>query len=301
MATSLHGVLIVNKPSGWTSHDVVAKVRNLLQERQVGHLGTLDPLATGVLPLAVGAATRLVEFASSTKEYLATCLLGKQTDSDDISGASQGEKDPSNLSPSAVRKAVLGLQKITEQIPPMVSAVKKDGQRLYEWARKGVVIERAPRPVTIEKVEVGEVRLPRVTFKVSCSAGTYVRTLCRTLGETLEVGGCLESLQRTRVGHYHLEESISLEKLSQAVERGELPRLLLPVQTLVRDWPCIKFAEGELRDICNGKKVRVQEKGEGWIRALSPLNKLSAVGMVESLEEESWFQPKKVFGMEGFS
>src|ERR1019366_1645407 len=150
----MNGILNLNKPTGWTSHDVVAKVRGLIKEKQIGHLGTLDPLATGVLPLAVGLATRLIEFASYPKEYVATCLLGKTTDSCDIMGKVLIEKPTINLSAERVREEVLKLKKITEQVPPMVSAVKSGGQKLYELARKGIVVERKPRPVQIKEIEV---------------------------------------------------------------------------------------------------------------------------------------------------
>ena len=156
------GVLNVNKPSSYTSHDVVAVVRKLLQEKQIGHLGTLDPLATGVLPLAVGNATRLVEYASYSKEYRAVCLLGKTTDSCDVTGKVLTEKPVAGLTSDQVMQAVLNLKTITEQKPPMVSAVKLGGQKLYEMARKGETVERTARPIQILEVEVLSIELPLV-------------------------------------------------------------------------------------------------------------------------------------------
>ena len=196
----MNGVLNLHKPSGWTSHDVVAKVRGILKEKQIGHLGTLDPMATGVLPLAVGLATRLIEFTDFPKEYSAVCLLGKDTDSGDITGKVLAEKDASTLSVEQIRTETLRFRDLTEQIPPMVSALKQGGRKLYELAREGKTVERKPRPVKILEVEVLEVKVPRVSFRVACSAGTYVRVLCQTLGEKLGVGGCMESLQRTEGG-----------------------------------------------------------------------------------------------------
>ncbi|HET9870563.1 MAG TPA: pseudouridine synthase, partial [bacterium] len=155
----MDGLLILDKPAGWTSHDVVAKARGLLKERQIGHLGTLDPLATGVLPLALGAATRLIEFAPHDKEYLAGCLLGRSTDSEDVTGRILGEASTDQLEEGAVREAVLALGRLTEQVPPMVSAIKKDGQKLYELARAGKTVEREPRPIRIREVEVVSLEL----------------------------------------------------------------------------------------------------------------------------------------------
>src|ERR1700677_480412 len=168
----MDGLLILDKPSQWTSHDVVAKVRGITKERQIGHLGTLDPLATGVLPLALGAATRLIEFASHDKEYLAACLLGQTTDSEDVTGKLLSEASTAHLDEGLVREKILELRRLTEQIPPMVSAIKKDGQKLYELARAGKSVERAPRPIQIREIEILELALPRVTFRVACSGGT---------------------------------------------------------------------------------------------------------------------------------
>src|ERR1039458_8185752 len=158
----MNGILNLNKPTGWTSHDVVAKVRGLIKEKQIGHLGTLDPLATGVLPLALGAATRLIEFASYHKQYVATCLLGKSTDSYDITGKLLAEKPLDELRMERVREEVLEFRNLTEQVPPMVSALKKDGKKLYELARQGLEVERKPRPIRISEIEVLQIELPRV-------------------------------------------------------------------------------------------------------------------------------------------
>jgi len=217
----MNGVLNVNKPSSFTSHDVVAVVRRLITEKQIGHLGTLDPLATGVLPLVVGTATRLVEYASFDKEYAATCLLGRTTDSYDVTGKVLEEKITAGLSKEQVEREVFNLLKITEQVPPMVSAVKQGGHKLYELARKGQMVERQPRPIRLDAVEILKIELPRVTFRVVCSAGTYVRGLCQTLGEVLGVGGCMESLERTRVGPFLLQDAISLDEIKKRMEKDK--------------------------------------------------------------------------------
>jgi tRNA pseudouridine55 synthase len=290
----MDGVLNVDKPSGWTSHDVVAKVRGILQEKQIGHLGTLDPLATGVLPLAVGAATRLVEYAAYDKEYVATCLLGRATDSYDVTGKTLSERATTGLAPEDVRRAVLGLGKITEQVPPMVSAVKKGGKKLYELARKGVTVEREPRPVRIGMVEMIGLDLPRVRFRVVCSAGTYVRSLCQTLGEQLEVGGCMETLERVRVGPLHLKDALSLKDLE--VRGKEDPSgVLLPASLLAGRLPEVKLEEKGLFDLCQGKKVKFPAPA-GEYRISNASGRLCAIAEVTG---EGELKPKKVFGTEG--
>lgn len=295
MTSALNGVLIVNKSAGWTSHDVVAKTRGLLQEKQIGHLGTLDPLATGVLPLALGNATRLIEFASYPKEYVTTCLLGKTTDTCDVTGTLLAEKPTIGLSEEDLRKAILQLGNLTEQVPPMVSALKKDGQKLYELARKGVEVERKPRPIRIEAVEILNIAVPRVTFRAACSAGTYVRVLCQTLGEGLGVGGCMESLERTRVGPFSLKEALALEEVKKRVEEGDLSGMLLPASRLVDHLPQANVEKRLLEGLCQGQAIRVEEGHPGLYRVLNDQGCLSAVAEVVG----GLLRPKKVFGVEG--
>ena len=293
----MNGLLILNKPTGWTSHDVVAKTRGLLKERQIGHLGTLDPLATGVLPLAVGAATRLIEFSSFTKEYAAVCLLGKTTDSCDGSGKILSESDVSGLSKEKIREELLKLKNLTEQIPPMVSAVKSGGKRLYELARQGLVVERKPRPIQIEEIELLRMEIPRVAFRVVCSAGTYVRVLCQSLGENLNVGGCMESLERTRVGPFLLSESQTLEQVKLKTEAGDFG-FLLPPSLLVEHLPKISLDEKNIFDLCQGKKMKISIPAAGYYRVLNQAGRLCVIGEALELTE---LRPKKVFGTEGLS
>jgi len=295
MSPAFNGVLILNKPAGWTSHDVVAKVRGLLREKQIGHLGTLDPLATGVLPLAVGNATRLIEFASYPKEYVTTCLLGTTTDSCDVTGKVLSVKETMGLSVEKIRAATEKLRELTEQVPPMVSALKKDGQKLYELARQGVEVERKPRPIRIEAVEILDVSAPRVTFRVACSAGTYVRVLCQTLGEGLGVGGCMESLERGRVGPFLLSQAITLEEIKKRVEEGNLSGMLLPASRLVDHLPQVQVGPKLLEGLCQGQSIRVEEGHPGLYRVLNAHGRLSVVAEVVG----GLLRPKKVFGMEG--
>lgn len=296
MSSSFNGVLILNKPAGWTSHDVVAKTRGLLKEKQIGHLGTLDPLATGVLPLAVGAATRLVEFATHSKEYVTTCLLGKTTDTCDITGKVLVEKPLDGLSEGKTKEEVLNLGGITEQIPPMVSAVKKDGKRLYELARRGIEVERKARPIRIEAIQILNIAVPRVTFRVACSAGTYVRVLCQTLGEWLGVGGCMEALERIRVGPFLLGDSVTLEDLKKKVEEGSLSGMLLPASCLAAHLPEVKLGESALALLCRGQSIPGPSSLTGLCRVLNEQGRLSAIAEVAA---DGKLNPKKVFGVEG--
>jgi tRNA pseudouridine55 synthase len=304
----MDGILVIDKPAQWTSHDVVAKARRLTGERQIGHLGTLDPLATGVLPLALGAATRLIEFASHDKEYLASCLLGRTTDSEDVTGKLLGEASVAALEEEGVREKVLGLRRLTEQIPPMVSAIKKDGQKLYELARAGKTVERAPRPIQIREIEVLKISLPRVEFRVACSGGTYVRSLCRELGEQLGVGGCLEKLQRTQSGLFKLKDALTLEELKKSVEEGNLASRLRPVQDLIRQWPSFQPDAQALTRFCRGQALEVAGLAIGWIRVLTPEGRLAGIGQVAEAVDEAGasaavgrLNPQKVFGVNGIA
>ena len=293
----MDGLLILDKPAGWTSHDVVAKVRHLVKERQIGHLGTLDPMATGVLPLGLGAATRLIEFASHDKEYEAACLLGQTTDSEDVTGKILSEASTDHLEEGAVREQVLGLRRLTEQIPPMVSAIKKDGQKLYELARAGKSVDREPRPISIREIEILEVKLPLVTFRVACSGGTYVRSLCREVGEKLGVGGCLESLRRTRSGAFSLPDAMTLDELKKSLEEGTLSGRLKPAQSLIADWPAFTPDEKSLERFCQGQALTVEGLADGWVRVLNTGGLL--VGVAQA--KEGCLSPHKVFGLGGIA
>lgn len=284
----MNGVLVLDKPAGWTSHDVVARVRGILREPSVGHLGTLDPLATGVLPLVLGAATRLAQFSDFDKEYEAGALLGRTTDTEDVTGRMLEQKDASALDPEEVRRVFRQLVKIREQVPPMVSAVKQDGMKLYELARRGRVVERKPRPVSIASVEVISVDLPRVRFRVVCSGGTYVRSLCRTAGENLGCGGCLESLARTRVGPFRLTQA-------DAIDSPPGTWTIRPVSDLLSGIPEIRLEEGFLKRLCHGQPVPSGGSVTGRVRIANAAGKL--VAMAEGRDGE--LHPRKVFGIEG--
>ena len=225
------GILVIDKPAGWTSMDVCAKLRGMFHEKRVGHAGTLDPMATGVLPVFLGRATRAVEFAAdSDKEYIAGLKLGVTTNTQDITGEIVEER-PADVTREQLWAVLEGFTGDIEQVPPMYSAIKIGGKKLYELARKGKEVERKPRPVTIRALGVldGPERGADFTLRVACSKGTYVRTLCHDIGQALGCGGCMNSLQRVKAAGFTLEDSVSLEAVQEAVDRGEGEGLLLPV------------------------------------------------------------------------
>ncbi len=208
------GVLLINKPAEWTSHDVVAFVRSRFNVPKVGHCGTLDPAATGLLVVVLGKFTKLSQkFSGEDKVYEGTILLGRETDSQDMDGAVIRESDPSSVTEQMLRDTFNTFVGDIEQIPPMVSAVKKGGERLYELARKGQEIEREAKPITIHLITLDKIALPYADFTVSCSKGTYVRTLCADVGAKLGCGACLYRLNRLKSGEFDLANAITIETL----------------------------------------------------------------------------------------
>ncbi|HEY3268301.1 MAG TPA: tRNA pseudouridine(55) synthase TruB [Armatimonadota bacterium] len=257
------GFYIIDKPAGWTSHDVVARVRRLAGQKRVGHTGTLDPDATGVLLVCIGQATRLIEYTEGHhKVYEAKLTLGVETDSQDASGAVVGERDASGVTEAALREAAARLTGDILQIPPMVSAVHHEGQRLYELARQGIVVERKPRPVTVYRLDVESFTPgPRAAaaLTVECSAGTYVRTLCHDIGEALGVGGHMAALRRTAVGPFGESHAVSLEALA---EEGAVSLCLQSVDRLLPDWPVIEGSDTQNADVGHGKVISADVPGE---------------------------------------
>lgn len=219
-----NGIVIIDKPSGWTSHDVIAKLRGILREKRIGHAGTLDPMATGVLPVFVGQATRAVQFAENgQKEYIGELRLGLSTNTQDITGEVM-EETPVTVTAADLEAVLPQFTGAIEQIPPMFSAVKIKGKKLYELARKGKTVERKPRPVTIFELELLEQTAGHTyRLRIRCSKGTYIRTLCHDIGTALGCGGCLASLRRTMASGFTLDQAVTLEDVQ---ERGET--LLLP-------------------------------------------------------------------------
>ena len=234
----IHGILNVYKEKGYTSHDVVAKLRGIAGQKKIGHTGTLDPDATGVLPVCLGRATKVCDLLTDRdKTYVATLLLGKTTDTQDISGKILSEKDTKDLSEENVQQVIDSFVGAYEQIPPMYSALKVNGKKLYELAREGKVVERKPRSVVIHEISVKEIKLPRVKMEVTCSKGTYIRTLCQDIGEKLGCGGCMEALERTRVDRFEVKDSLKLEELQALKEEGRLEEQVVPVDAMFFQYP----------------------------------------------------------------
>lgn len=249
------GIIIVDKPAGWTSQDVVSKLRGVFHERRIGHGGTLDPMATGVLPVFVGRATRAVEFfESAEKEYIAGLRLGLTTDTQDTTGTPLSQM-PVSVTDDRLRHAMAQLLGEIEQVPPMYSAVKIGGKKLYELARQGKEIARPARKITIFELELLAGSGCDWTFRVKCSKGTYVRTLCAQIGQLLGCGGCMSSLRRTQAGCFTLADALPLEQIVQTPPEA-LPRLLRGVDTLFADRAKCSVTQNQERSIRNGAAIR---------------------------------------------
>lgn len=251
-----HGVLNVSKPTGWTSHDVVAKVRRLFQLRKVGHAGTLDPEATGVLPVLLGKGTRLSEFLLHwDKEYEAVLRLGQETTTQDATGAVVRECSVQGLRPESIHAAVAQFHGEQRQVPPMYSAVKVGGQPLYKAARAGKTLDRQPRPITIYQIEVRAMALPCVTLWVRCSKGTYIRTLCADIGQVLGVGGHLSRLTRMRVGPLHLDRAWSLGDIGRGDDPFECPGAFLDLDEALAHLPAVTVDPAVVGKVVHGAPV----------------------------------------------
>ena len=260
----------MDKPQGWTSMDVCAKLRVIFHEKRVGHAGTLDPMATGVLPVFIGRATRAVEFAAgSDKEYVAGLKLGVVTNTQDITGEIL-EQRPAEVTRKQLLAVLPRFTGAIEQVPPMYSAIKINGKKLYELARKGKEVERGPRPVTIHALEALDGPPPQgVDFllRIHCSKGTYVRTLCHDIGQALGCGGCMSSLQRIKAAGFTLADSVTLEAVQEAVDRGEGESLLLPVDCCFAGLPVLVLkTAGAEKKIRNGAALPVRDVPDGEYR-----------------------------------
>jgi len=249
----IHGVINIHKDKGYTSHDVVAKLRGIVGQKKIGHTGTLDPDATGVLPVCLGKATKLCDMLTDkNKTYETVMLLGKETDTQDISGNVLCENSTDKLEEEGVKKAILSFIGDYMQVPPMYSALKVNGKKLYELAREGVEVERKARPVTILEIQIKEINLPRVRMEVSCSKGTYIRTLCHDIGEKLGCGACMEELIRTRVSRFKLEDSLTLSQVQELKEAGDLDKILVPIDEMFSDYEAITLKEEYMSFVYNG-------------------------------------------------
>ena len=261
----MNGIVIVDKPQGWTSQDVVSKLRGVFQTRRIGHGGTLDPMATGVLPVFVGRATRGVEFFEhADKTYEAVLQLGISTDTEDTTGTVLEEK-PVAVTKEQFLAALEQFRGEIEQIPPMYSALKVNGQKLYDLARQGKEVERKSRKITIFRLECLEFHGDSARLLVHCSKGTYIRTLCKDIGNALGCGGCMAALRRVQAGAYTIEKAVSLQTLVESENPGQY---LAPVDSLFAEYPQVILTANQEKRCRNGGSFSVT-LAEGMYRAYS--------------------------------
>ncbi len=296
---NIDGILNINKAVGMTSHDVVAKVRRLLKQKRVGHTGTLDPLASGVLPICVGQATRVAEYLSeSGKAYLAEIVFGAVTDTCDAEGTTIRTADASQLTLAQIEAALPHFLGEQMQVPPRYSAIKLKGQPAYRLARAGEEVALEPRPVTIHHLDIRAWQPPRLTLAVECSKGTYIRSLAYDLGERLGCGAYLAALIRTRSGPFTLSESITIEQLAEAIENGNLAAYLHPIDSALQQYPALYLDTATAIGARHGNAFHLASSGEmpepGQLaRVYAPDGQLLAIAVWDA-QQERW-QPTKVF------
>lgn len=248
----LNGIINIYKEKGFTSHDVVAKMRGICKQKKIGHTGTLDPDATGVLPVCLGSGTKLCDMLTDKdKEYVAELLLGVETDTQDVSGQVLKQQEVA-VSEEQVREAIMSFLGEYMQVPPMYSALKVNGKKLYELARAGKEVERQARPVFIHEIEVLELQLPVVKIRVACSKGTYIRTLCADIGVKLGCGGTMQSLMRTKVGGFSLEKAVTLSQLEAIRDEEGLESILYPVESAFEECPALHIKSEFRKLLDNG-------------------------------------------------
>lgn len=295
-----HGIINVYKEAGFTSHDVVAKLRGICKQKKIGHTGTLDPDAVGVLPVCLGSGTKLCDLLTDkTKEYVARFRLGITTDTQDISGTvlTTGEV---TVTPEEVQNVLSSFVGDLEQIPPMYSAIKVQGKKLYELAREGKEVERKPRPVTVYELELLKAEHPEYEIRVKCSKGTYIRTLCHDIGQVLSCGAVMTSLVRTRVGSFSIEEAKTLSELQALADTGSLHNIITPVEEMFRNLPAVTVPAEADKALQNGNQLKLSQIREREsvgdavsFRVYSYVNRFC--GIYEYDASKKLFTPVKMF------
>lgn len=306
----MNGIIVIDKEPGFTSHDVVAKMRGICGQRKIGHTGTLDPMATGVLPVCLGSATKLCDMlADRDKEYVAELLLGVETDTQDVTGQVLA-RCPVEVQESQVRSVAASFVGEYRQVPPMYSALKVNGKKLCDLARAGKEVERKARPVQIYELEILECSLPVVRMRVVCSKGTYIRTLCADMGERLACGGTMQSLRRTRVGMFSLEDACTLGELQRwkdedmlghaGLDQAKLRQALRPVDSVFADCPALHVKQESCLLLDNGNAIAPQQTAEGevyakdiWVRMYRPDRSFAGIYAYEP--DRKWYRPVKMF------
>ncbi|MCM1162387.1 MAG: tRNA pseudouridine(55) synthase TruB [Roseburia sp.] len=302
----IHGIINVYKEKGFTSHDVVAKLRGILKQKKIGHTGTLDPDAVGVLPVCLGSATKLCDMLTDRdKEYIAELQLGCVTDTQDMTGKVLKQSKVQQQG-AEIRNVIMSFQGVSQQIPPMYSALKVNGKKLYELAREGKEIERKPRTIRITEIEIQKVQLPIVCMRVVCSKGTYIRTLCNDIGERLGCGGAMKSLIRSRVGEFTLEDALTLTQIEALRDEDRLKEKIVSVDAVFQEYPaCIIGAQWKkLIENGNGfgKKQIFKMSGAGKETGLEKADGIRVYdedgifyGIYGWVKEKNRFEPIKMF------
>lgn len=302
-----NGIINVYKEKGYTSHDVVAKLRGILKQKKIGHTGTLDPDATGVLPVCLGSGTKLCDMITDrSKVYRAVLRLGIDTDTQDISGKILHKiEDVTDMrlrvSDEEIREAVNSFAGEYEQLPPMYSAIKVQGRKLYEIAREGKEIERKTRQVRIYSIQIQEIDFPRVTLLVECSKGTYIRTLCKDIGDKLSIFGCMEELERQRSGPFLLEDARSLSSIEESVKNGMIDKYIIPIEEMFKDYRSVSVKEKFDKILLNGnplsidmlKKENLEYEEDEWFRVYDSRGQFQAVYI--GSRERKQLRPYKMF------
>jgi tRNA pseudouridine55 synthase len=295
---AMDGIFIINKPPGLTSFAVVARVKRITHEKHTGHAGTLDPLATGVLPICLGQATRVIEYLfDETKTYRAEVKLGLTTDTYDSTGKILTECDPSNISHEMVEAALGPFRGTIMQVPPMFSAIKQHGQPLYKLARAGLEVERQARPAQIYKLEMSAWQPPVFTLDVECSKGTYIRSLAQDIGAALGCGAIMQNLARLRVGHFRLEEALTLEQLEEDFNSGNGEKHLYPADFALNSFPAIIVNHEQQCSLIHGNPLPADVTGwpvvEQIVRVYNQTGDF--VGMIKYETQLHHWQPEKIF------
>lgn len=293
----MDGVLNIRKEKGYTSFDVVAKLRGILHMKKIGHTGTLDPEAEGVLPVVLGKATKLVDLLTEKqKTYEALLHLGLETDTQDMTGTVLREKTV-KVTEDEVRAVIDGFLGEQQQIPPMYSALKVDGKKLYELAREGKTVERKARTVHFYEIDIKKIELPYVRFSVTCSKGTYIRTLCHDIGQKLGCGGCMEELLRTRSGNFVWEDSMTLAQVEEAVRNGTIGDRVISIGQVLKDYPEIFCTREGDRLLENGNALAERfvrgEHKEGWVRMCDSQGGFKGIYQWDEVKKR--YQPQKMF------
>ncbi len=296
----MDGILNINKPAGKTSYGVVAMVKRLTGERRVGHAGTLDPDATGVLPVCLGKGTRIVEYLSAAaKTYRAAIELGAATDTYDAGGRITQRGDPSGIDRTQLESALAPFRGTIGQTPPMYSALKHRGQPLYKLARAGISIERKSRPVTVHRLEITGWQPPVVTLEIECSKGTYIRSLAHDLGQALGCGAYLKSLIRTRYGPFDINEAVSMPQLEEACREGNRERFVYAVDYVLQDYRAVVIDEAAEKAMRQGNLLTLEPVNEldttanTRCRAYAPDGRF--LGILRCVPDKGAWQPEKVF------